>query len=61
MRTLYNLEYVITDKLDRAKKKFHVGVFKTEEEVELAKQKVSKNVEEGCKILFNVYVSENIF
>ena len=61
MRTLYNLEYVITDKLDRAKKKFHVGVFKTEEEVELAKQEVSKNVEEGCKILFNVYVSENIF
>lgn len=61
MRTLYNLEYVLVDKLNRAKKKFHVGVYKSEEEVEQAKNKVLNTVQGDDNISFNVYISENIF
>ena len=61
MRTLYNLEYVLVDKLNRAKKKHHVGVFKTEEEVEKAKSKILSSISGDDNISFNVYISENIF
>ena len=61
MRTLYNLEYVLVDKLNRAKKKYHVGVFKTEEDVELAKSKILNNIDGDDNISFNVYISENLF
>lgn len=61
MRTLYNLEYVLVDKLNRAKKKYHVGVYKTEEDVEHAKSKVLSTIQDGENITFNIYISENIF
>jgi hypothetical protein len=61
MRILYNLEYVVLDKLDRAKKKYHVGVYKTEEEVSLAKKKVLETYDGDDNLSFNVYVSENVF
>jgi hypothetical protein len=61
MRILYNLEYVVLDKLDRAKKKYHVGVYKTEEEVSLAKKKVLESYDGDDNLSFNVYVSENVF
>jgi len=61
MRTLYNLEYVIVDKLNRAKKKYHVGVYKSESEVEEAKKKILGSIEGNDSISFNVYISENIF
>ena len=61
MRTLYNLEYMLVDKLNRAKKKYHVGVFKTEEDVELAKKKVLDSIESDENVSFNVYISENLF
>lgn len=61
MRTLYNLEYVLVDKLNRAKKKYHVGVFKSEEEVELAKSKILSTIESDENVSFNIFISENIF
>jgi hypothetical protein len=61
MRTLYNLEYVLVDKLNRAKKKYHVGVYKTEEDVEKAKSNVLKTIEGDDNVAFNVYISENMF
>jgi hypothetical protein len=61
MRTLYNLEYCVVDKLNRAKKKYHVGVFKSESEVEQAKSRVLSTIEGDDSITFNVYICENIF
>lgn len=61
MRTLYNLEYSVVDKLNRSKKKYHVGVFKSEDEVEQAKTKILSSLDGDDGIMFTVYISENIF
>jgi len=40
MRTVYNLEYKVVDKLGRQKSTHHVGVFATLDEVSQAQQDI---------------------
>lgn len=54
MRCVYNLEYSILDKIGRAKKTSHVGVFADIESVEKAKFKILDQVKD--KLSFKVYV-----
>lgn len=52
---MFNLEFRILDKLGRTKKTFHGGVFRTEEELNKAKERIlTENVKH--KIAFNVYL-----
>ena len=57
---IYNLEYSMLDKLGRAKSTKHVGLFKSENDVEFAKAKV---VEENAdnKVSFQVYLIDDPF
>lgn len=59
MSILYNLEYSILDSIGRAKKAKHIGVFATEESMEVAKNKILSETNEN--VMFNVYVIENLF
>jgi hypothetical protein len=56
MHTVYNLEMQIRDKKNRIKKTSHVGVFKTLEEIEVAKTKI---LEDNPNITFEVYPVEH--
>lgn len=56
---VYNLEYNILDKIGRAKKTIHVGVFSSVEEVESVKSAIMLTAEED--ISFNVFVVEDLF
>lgn len=56
MRCIYNLEYSILDKIGRAKKTSHVGIFADTESVEKAKTKILELVKD--KLSFKVYVIE---
>jgi len=58
--TIYNLEYSILDKLGRAKSTKHVGVFKTEADIEVAKERTLQENSKH-KISFKVFVIDNIF
>jgi hypothetical protein len=57
MHTVYNLEMQIRDKMNRLKKTSHVGVFKTLEEIEVAKTKV---LVDNPNVTFEVYPCEHI-
>ena len=60
MRTTYNLECVILDKMGRTKKVSHVGIFSSMELVEEAKTKLIN--EYGDKnVSFNIHIIENWF
>ena len=59
MRTVYNLEYKVIDKLGRGKAFFHVGVFNTPEAVDLAKHKIMAE-QHDKPITFDVYAIEII-
>lgn len=57
---VYNLEYRILDKLGRTKSSHHVGLFKTEEDVNHAKSVIEKQQNEN-KISFDVYIIDEPF
>lgn len=57
---IYNLEYSLLDKLGRAKSTKHVGLFKSEDDVTLAKAKVSSDNIDN-KISFQVYIIDDPF
>lgn len=57
---LFNLEYSILDKLGRAKSTRHVGVFKSESEVEQAKLK-TQGLNATHKISFKVHFIDKYF
>jgi hypothetical protein len=57
MHTVYNLEMQVRDKMNRLKKTSHVGVFKTLEEIEVAKSKV---LVDNPNVTFEVYPCEHI-
>ena len=57
MHTVYNLEMQVRDKMNRIKKTSHVGVFKTLEEIEVAKTKI---LDDNPNITFEVYPCEHI-
>ena len=57
MHTVYNLEMQVRDKMNRIKKTSHVGVFKTLEEIEVAKSKI---LIDNPSITFEVYPCEHI-
>ena len=57
MHTVYNLEMQVRDKMNRIKKTSHVSVFKTLEEIEVAKTKI---LEDNPNITFEVYPCEHI-
>ena len=57
MHTVYNLEMQVRDKMNRLKKSSHVGVFKTLEEIEVAKTKV---LVDNPNVTFEVYPCEHI-
>ena len=57
---IYNLEYKVLDKLGRAKNSVHVGLFKTEDDVELAKKRIYEDNTEH-KIAFDVYIIDDPF
>jgi hypothetical protein len=57
MHTVYNLEMQVRDKMNRIKKTSHVGVFKTSEEIEVAKTKI---LEDNPNFTFEVYPCEHI-
>lgn len=56
MHTVYNLEKQVRDKKNRIKKTLHVGVYKTLEEIEVAKSKI---LEDNPNITFEVYPCEH--
>lgn len=56
---VYNLEYSVLDKIGRAKKTLHVGVFSNVPAVEEAKSKIMLDAKE--EISFNVHVVEDLF
>lgn len=58
MRTVYHLEYVITDKLGRAKHTKHVGVYSTIEQVEEVKQIILST---DSTVSFKVHIIEHLF
>ena len=57
MHTVYNLEMQVRDKMNRIKKTSHVGVFKTLEEIEVAKTKI---LVDNPGITFEVHPVEHI-
>jgi len=57
MHTVYNLEMQVRDKMNRIKKTSHVGVFKTLEEIEVAKTKI---LVDNPNVTFEVYPCEHI-
>ena len=57
MHTVYNLGMQVRDKMNRIKKTSHVGVFKTLEEIEVAKTKI---LEDNPNFTFEVYPCEHI-
>jgi hypothetical protein len=57
MHTVYNLEMQVRDKMNRIKKTSHVGVFKTLEEIEVAKTKI---LVDNPNITFEVHPVEHI-
>ena len=57
MHTVYNLEMQVRDKMNRIKKTSHVGVFKTLEEIEVAKTKI---LVDNPSSTFEVYPCEHI-
>lgn len=57
---IYNLEYSILDKLGRAKSSRHVGLYRTEEEVEQAKLKTEQDNTDH-KVSFQVYIIDDPF
>ncbi len=57
MHTVYNLEMQVRDKMNRIKKTSHVGVFKTLEEIEVAKTKI---LVDNPSITFEVHPCEHI-
>ncbi len=57
MHTIYNLEMQVRDKMNRIKKTSHVGVFKTLEEIEVAKTKI---LVDNPNITFEIYPCEHI-
>ena len=57
MYTVYNLEMQVRDKMKRIKKTMHVGIFRTLEDVESAKRKVT---ESNPGTTFEVYPCEHI-
>ena len=61
MIEIYVLEKKNLDKMSRNKKTEFVGVFKSLEELENKKQSILQETKSGCKIEFDVHVSERIF
>lgn len=57
MKSIYNLEYRILDKLGRTKHTRHAGLFIDEEKLEAAKSKILDE-EKPKKVAFDVYVLE---
>ena len=57
MHTVYNLEMQVRDKMNRIKKTSHVGVFKTLEEIKVAKTKI---LVDNPNFTFEVYPCEHI-
>ena len=57
MHTVFNLEMQVRDKMNRIKKTSHVGVFKTLEEIDVAKTKI---LEDNPNFTFEVYPCEHI-
>ncbi len=57
---IFNLEYSILDKLGRAKSTSHVGIFKTEADIEIAKEKIIKKNPKH-KVSFKIFLIYNIF
>lgn len=58
MRTVYNLEYKVVDKLGRQKSTHHVGIFATLEDVSRAQQAI---ILEQPNVIFDIYTCEHIF
>lgn len=58
MRTVYHLEYVITDKLGRTKQIKHAGVYSSIEEVDKVKATINSI---DSTISFKVYIIEHLF
>ena len=58
MRSFYSLEYKTIDSKGREKNAQFVGIFKTKEEIEKAKNKLLENKD---KISFQVYNHEHVF
>lgn len=52
---MYNLEYRVLDKLGRTKKTFHGGVYKNEDELGKAKEKILSEFAKH-KLAFDVYL-----
>ena len=57
MHTVYNLEMQVRDKMNRLKKTSHVGVYKSLEEIEVAKNRV---LGDNPNVTFEVYPCEHI-
>ncbi len=57
MNTVYNLVMQVRDKMNRIKKTSHVGIFKTLEEIEVAKAKI---LVDNPKVTFEIYPCEHI-
>lgn len=58
MRTVYNLEYKVVDKLGRQKSTHHVGVFATLDEVSQAQQDI---ILKHPDVIFDIYTCEHLF
>lgn len=57
---IYNLEYELLDKIGRAKKTSHVGVFSDLDKVEEVKQRILIAYSND-KIKFNVHLVQELF
>lgn len=57
---IYNLEYSILDKLGRQKIVRHGGIFKTDDAIQRAKERII-NENAGKKLLFQIYLINDPF
>ena len=54
MRSIFNLEYSILDKIGRAKKTTHVGIFDSIDTIEKAKSDIASRIND--KLSFTVHI-----
>lgn len=57
MRTIYNLEYHLLDKLGRVRETHHGGVFSNIDSVDKAKNNLLEKF--SSNVAFNVYINDN--
>ena len=55
---IYNLECKVLDKLGRAKKTFHGGIFSSEDALQLGKEKVLEDSKD-VSLRFEVYIIDS--